>query len=129
MKLILDMIRRAISDLKDQNDKLKGACASQIAAKAWSKDEAYDEVLKILDTRHANADDAGFVWTSVTWNDVKEIVSHKQALLQCSEFLQSLGNVKITECENTAMAAERVANSDEPGIAAICSPLIVGSAL
>ncbi len=97
MKEILDMIRRAISDLKDQNDKFKGACAAQIAAKAWSKDEAYDDVLKILDTIQANADDTGFVWTSVTWNDVKEIVSIAEDILPDPRYKQDLAASFQTE--------------------------------
>ena len=97
MKEILDMIRRAISDLKGQNDKLKGACASQIAAKAWSKDEAYGEVLKILDTIHANADDTGFVGLSVTWNDVKEIVAIAEDILPDPRYRQDLAGSFQTE--------------------------------
>ncbi len=54
-------------------------------------------------------------------SDIREIVSHSQALGQCSEFIKSLGAVKITTCPNTAMAAEMVANSDRNDIAAISS--------
>ena len=97
MKEILDMIRRAISDLKDQNDKLKCACAAQNAAKAWSKDEAYDEVLKILDTMQANADDAGFVRTLVTWSDVKEIVTIAEDILPDPRYRQDLAGTFQTE--------------------------------
>jgi len=97
MKEILDMIRRAISDLKDQNDIFKSACAAQVAAKAYSKDEAYDEVLKILDTIQANADDTGFVWTSVTWNDVKEIVSIAEDILPDPRYKQDLAASFQTE--------------------------------
>lgn len=54
--------------------------------------------------------------------DVKEIFSHEQALSQCATFLEQLGaDVKITECENTAVAAELVANSGRKDAAAICS--------
>ena len=56
--------------------------------------------------------------------DVKEIVSHPQALGQTSDFLSSLGkDVKITECENTAIAAQMVSLSDRSDIAAISSEL------
>lgn len=54
-------------------------------------------------------------------SDIKEIVSHNQALGQCAEFIKSLGNIKITTCPNTAMAAEIVASSDRTDIAAISS--------
>ena len=54
--------------------------------------------------------------------DVREIFSHEQALTQCAGFLEQLGpEVKITRCENTAAAAEAVANSDRRDAAAICS--------
>lgn len=57
-----------------------------------------------------------------TLENIREIVSHEQALGQCSEFIKALKNVKITVCENTAAAAEIVANSDRNDIAAISSP-------
>ena len=56
--------------------------------------------------------------------DVKEIISHPQALGQSSDFLSALGkDVKITECENTAIAAQMVSESDRCDIAAIASEL------
>ncbi len=54
-------------------------------------------------------------------SDLKEIFSHEQALGQCSEFLKSLCGVKITPCENTAVAAKMVFESDRHDIAAISS--------
>lgn len=54
-------------------------------------------------------------------SDVKEIVSHEQAIGQCGEFLKTLNDVKITVCENTALAAKMVAESDRNDIAAISS--------
>lgn len=55
-------------------------------------------------------------------SDINEVVSHEQAIGQCSQFLKSLGdNVKITTCENTAMAAEYAANCENPGVAALSS--------
>ena len=58
----------------------------------------------------------------VKLEDVKEIVSHEQAISQCAGFLKSLGkDVKITAVENTAMAAEMVAKSDRKDLAAISS--------
>ena len=52
---------------------------------------------------------------------IKEVFSHEQAINQCAGFLKSLGNVKITCCENTAVAAQTVALSDRKDIAALCS--------
>ncbi|MGI6174241.1 MAG: bifunctional chorismate mutase/prephenate dehydratase [Christensenellales bacterium] len=56
----------------------------------------------------------------VRLEDVKEIISHEQALAQCSEYLKNK-NVKITVCENTAFAAKTVAESERNDIAAISS--------
>ncbi len=58
----------------------------------------------------------------VTLDQVTEIHSHQQALGQCSEFLKSLGDrVRIIPCDNTAMAAKLVSESEETGAAAISS--------
>ncbi len=54
-------------------------------------------------------------------SDVREIFSHEQAIGQCGEFLKTLKNVKVTVCENTALAAKMVAESDRNDIAAISS--------
>ncbi|WP_246019709.1 bifunctional chorismate mutase/prephenate dehydratase [Bacilliculturomica massiliensis] len=54
-------------------------------------------------------------------SDIKKIVSHEQAIGQCSEFLKGLADVEIIPCENTAMAAEYVASAEEDGVAAISS--------
>ena len=55
-------------------------------------------------------------------SDIREIFSHEQALSQCSAYLEKLGpNVKITRCENTAIAAQMVAKSDRSDVAAISS--------
>ena len=97
MKEILDMIRRGISDLKDENDKFKSACAAQIAARAYNKDEAYDEVLKILDTLQANADASGFFYVNFTWNDIKEIVSIAEDILPDPRYKQDLAASFQTE--------------------------------
>jgi len=53
--------------------------------------------------------------------DVKEIFSHPQAISQCGSFLNGRKGVKVTPCENTAMAAETVARSDRTDVAAISS--------
>ena len=53
--------------------------------------------------------------------DIKEIMSHPQALSQCSEFIKSLKNVTITEMPNTAEAAKYVAESGRSDVAALAS--------
>lgn len=52
---------------------------------------------------------------------ISEVFSHEQAINQCAGFLKSLGNVKITCCENTAVAAQTVALSDRKDVAALSS--------
>lgn len=53
--------------------------------------------------------------------DIREIYSHGQAISQCAAFLQRFPNAKIIPCENTAVAAKMVAESEEPGVAALSS--------
>ena len=55
-------------------------------------------------------------------SDIKEIFSHEQAIAQCSEYLKQFpGEVKITVCENTAMAAKMVSESGRMDAAALSS--------
>lgn len=53
--------------------------------------------------------------------DIKEIFSHEQALAQCSGYLKSLENVKVTACENTAAAAKMLFESGRKDAAALSS--------
>jgi chorismate mutase/prephenate dehydratase len=54
--------------------------------------------------------------------EIKEIFSHEQAISQCASFLASLGkDVKITRVENTAKAAQMVAESDRDDVASLSS--------
>ena len=53
--------------------------------------------------------------------DIREIYSHEQAIGQCGTFLEKLTGVKVIAVENTAVAAQMVANSDRTDIAAISS--------
>ena len=54
-------------------------------------------------------------------SDIKAVVSHEQAIGQCSIFLDGLKDVQIRLCENTAVAAQMVAEGNDPGLAAISS--------
>lgn len=54
--------------------------------------------------------------------DIKEVYSHPQALMQCQNNLQKLA-VKIIEYSNTAKAAEYIAKADDKTKGAICSKL------
>ena len=54
-------------------------------------------------------------------SDIREIFSHEQAISQCNEYLKQYPDVKVTVCENTAVASKMVANSDRTDVAAISS--------
>ena len=58
----------------------------------------------------------------VALGDIREIVSHEQAIGQCGAFLKALKDVKITVFGNTAEAAQYVSASDRRDLAAIASP-------
>ena len=53
-------------------------------------------------------------------SDIKTVYSHEQALGQCSEMLASM-NVKVIPCENTAVAARMVSESNDNSVAALSS--------
>ena len=53
--------------------------------------------------------------------DIKEVYSHEQAINQCSGFLASMPGVKVIPVENTAVAAQMVANSGRTDVAALSS--------
>ncbi len=52
---------------------------------------------------------------------VREVYSHPQAIAQCSEFLKAHPGIQVHECENTAVAAKRVAEAGRADVAAIAS--------
>jgi len=53
---------------------------------------------------------------------IKEIFSHEQAIGQCSAFLAANPDIKVTVCENTAVAARTVRESGRLDAASISSP-------
>lgn len=56
-----------------------------------------------------------------TIHDVKEVISHPIALMQCVDFLETLPKVKVVEHEDTALAAKDIKDKSMLGTAAICS--------
>lgn len=52
---------------------------------------------------------------------IREVVSHEQALMQCSQYLKAHPAIKVTKMENTAVAAEFVAHCDRDDIAVLAS--------
>ncbi|MCC8172418.1 MAG: prephenate dehydratase [Parabacteroides sp.] len=59
-------------------------------------------------------------------HDIKEINSHPIALMQCTEFLDTLPNVKVVEKGDTAMSARWIAQNKLEGHAAICGKQAAG---
>ncbi len=55
----------------------------------------------------------------VKLEDIKEIISHEQALGQCSEYLKGLKGVKLTPFANTALAAAEVSSSERRDLAVL----------
>ncbi len=53
--------------------------------------------------------------------EIKEIYSHEQAINQCGDFLKNMPGVQIIPVENTAVAANMVAQSGRTDVAAISS--------
>ena len=56
-----------------------------------------------------------------TLDGIRDIYSHQQAISQCRGFLESLPNVTVHVCENTAAAAKLVAESGRTDAAALSS--------
>ncbi len=93
---------------------------------AGSVKQVYDLMIsrsfKIVRTVRIKIDHNLLAKSGTKLEDVKEIVSHEQALSQCAAYLaKNFPNAKITRVENTAKAAELVAHSDRSDIASLSS--------
>ena len=69
-----------------------------------------------LHVRHALLANPG-----ATMDSIREIISHEQAIGQCSRFLKDHPGIKVTAVENTAIAAKQVSESGRTDLAAISS--------
>ncbi len=93
---------------------------------AGSVNKVYDLMLEhnfyIVKSTRIKVDHNLLVKEGVELSEIKEIFTHEQAIRQCEGFLATLGpDVKVTACENTAMAAKMVAESDRRDVAALSS--------
>lgn len=93
---------------------------------AGSVNKVYDLMLEhnfyIVKSTRIKVDHSLLVKEGVELSEVKEIFTHEQAIRQCAEFIATLGpDVKVTACENTAVAAKMVAESDRRDVAALSS--------
>ncbi|MGN0135151.1 prephenate dehydratase domain-containing protein [Anaerotignum sp.] len=93
---------------------------------AGSVTEVYDLMVRhkfyIVKSLKLHVSHALLAKPGVKVEDIKEVISHTQALQQCSNFLKANPDVKVTIFENTATAAKFVAESDRRDIAALSSP-------
>lgn len=92
---------------------------------AGSVNKIYDLMMKydfsIVKSTRLKVDHCLLTNKGVKLSDIKEIFTHEQAISQCEGFLKTLTDVKITPCENTAVAAEHIFNSGRKDAAAISS--------
>lgn len=93
---------------------------------AGSVNQIYDLMMhhdfKIVRSVRLKVDHSLLVPAGVRREEIREIFSHEQAISQCAAFLEDLGpQVKVTRVENTAAAAEAVAQSGRRDVAAIAS--------
>ncbi|WP_293711308.1 prephenate dehydratase [uncultured Parabacteroides sp.] len=58
-----------------------------------------------------------------TIHEITEVNSHPIALMQCTDFLDTLPNVKMVEKEDTAMSARWISENNLKGHAAVCGKL------
>lgn len=92
---------------------------------AGSVDRVYDLMAKydfrIVRSIRLKIDHNLLVKKGTRREDIREILSHSQAIAQCGDFLSQFPNAKIIPYENTALAAKMVAESDRNDLAAIAS--------
>lgn len=107
----------------------KGLCRYGILplenSTAGSVNKIYDLMMhydfSIVRSTRLKVDHSLLVNKGTKLSQIKEIFSHEQAISQCDDFLKTLGNVKITPCENTAVAAKMVFESGRSDVAAFSS--------
>ncbi|MBS9436646.1 bifunctional chorismate mutase/prephenate dehydratase [Photorhabdus noenieputensis] len=59
--------------------------------------------------------------TDTTLSEIKTVYSHPQPFQQCSQYINQFPHWKITYCESTAAAMQKVAEQNSPEIAALGS--------
>ena len=94
---------------------------------AGSVNRVYDLMMKydffITRSVRVKVDHCLLANKGVKLEDIKEVFSHPHALAQCGGFLKTLPGVKVTPCENTAMAAKMIFESKRTDAAAISSDI------
>ena len=92
---------------------------------AGSVKTVYDLMIKhnfsIVRTFRLKIDHNLLVNKGAKLSDITEIYSHEQAINQCRTYLDALPGVKVIPVENTAVAAQMVAQSGRKDVAALSS--------
>ena len=92
---------------------------------AGSVNKVYDLMIRhdfsIVRTFRLKVDHNLLANKGASLSDITEIYSHEQAISQCSDFLKGFPGVKVIPVENTAVAAQMVAQSGRKDIAALSS--------
>jgi prephenate dehydratase len=93
-------------------------------SQAGSINETYDLFLRhglhLVGETIVRVDHALLALPGTSIDDVREVISHPQAIAQCEEFLSGLA-VNVRAEYNTAGAAKRIADQNLDGVAAIAS--------
>ncbi len=91
---------------------------------AGSVKQVYDLMVKhefkIIRSARVKIDHNLMALPGVKLSEIKEVISHPQALSQCAKYLEKLG-ITATPCENTAVAARIVSERNRRDLAAISS--------
>lgn len=107
-----------------QSDKAQFGIVPIENSSAGSVAEVYDLMLKyrfyIAASTELPVDHCLAALKGTKPEDIKKVLSHGQALYQCSEYITSHG-LEQEQCKSTAAAANLVSQSGDNTIAAICS--------
>lgn len=92
---------------------------------AGSVNQMYDLMMEhsfhIVRTTRVKIDHNLLALPGAEFSSIRDIYSHEQAIGQCAEFLSGMPDVRVHVCENTAVAARRVAESGRTDAAALSS--------